>query len=604
MKRIGLERFKRVWNLCRPYHRYMVAVLAFLLVQQLVSVVSPIFFGLMVTAVTKENMQAFIMYASITAIIGVIRNRISYFRQRFEINNLDYDLSRYLSNISMKKFFDIDMGQHHVGNSIIKRSVIGKGEGAVSRVIDMGIYQLIPTMLSMILPLIFLLVKVPVVGGLVLITIVVFSIYTIKYTAKFLPELSELESLSNRIAKKQGEIIENSDIVYVNAQEERVLREYDNENETQGLKGKPLWLSYLVKFLRGQYLISIFQVACIVIAGYFYQGKITPGMFVTIFMWISSSLGTISEISKMQRDLTKSIAPIDKYFKFLDYKPEIVMPEKPIPIDYLRGRIEFRNVSFAYHLRTNEDAINSADKSDEDSSTESSEIPAVQDVSFLLEEGKRYAFVGKSGSGKSTLVSLILRGFDPQEGHVLIDGVDIRMLDFKELRRNVGLVPQDVALFDGTMRYNVTFGMNGNADKVTVEELDNIAKLSRVSEFYNKLENGWETTIGERGITLSGGQRQRVGIARALIKNPRILIFDEATSSLDTENEARIRESIQEASVGKTTIIVAHRLATVRDADKIFVFDEGKLVGQGPHEELLSTNEYYQRLVNNQIIMA
>jgi ABC-type multidrug transport system fused ATPase/permease subunit len=146
--------------------------------------------------------------------------------------------------------------------------------------------------------------------------------------------------------------------------------------------------------------------------------------------------------------------------------------------------------------------------------------------------------------------------------------------------------------------------LNGKADQVTNDELDRIAKLSRMSQFFDKMENSWETKVGERGIKLSGGQRQRVGIARALIKNPSILIFDEATSSLDTENEARIRESIQEASVGKTTLIIAHRLATVRDADKIFVLDGGNIVGEGTHDELLASNEYYQRLVQNQVIMA
>ena len=281
------------------------------------------------------------------------------------------------------------------------------------------------------------------------------------------------------------------------------------------------------------------------------------------------------------------------------------MPVNPVPIENLRGRIEFRHINFTYRSRVDKDALDDdMDSVETTAFDKSTEIPALQDVSFVIEEGKRHAFVGKSGAGKSTLVALILRAFDPQGGHVLIDGVDIRMLDFRELRRNIGLVPQDVSLFDGTMRYNITFGMNGSVGKVTDAELDTIAKLSRISEFKDKLEKGWETVIGERGIKLSGGQRQRVGIARALIKNPRILIFDEATSSLDTENEARIRESIMEASAGKTTIIIAHRLATVRDADKIFVFDEGEVVGQGTHEELLRENEYYQRLVHNQVIMA
>lgn len=368
-----------------------------------------------------------------------------------------------------------------------------------------------------------------------------------------------------------------------------------------------MWLSYINWFYVGQWTICFFQASCMGVAGYLaFNDKMTTGMFVTTSWWIMSALGTLTNISHIQRNLAKNIGPTIKYFKFLDYMPDIVVPLKPIPIENLRGRIEFRHVGFKYSARTDKDAFNDDEKEEKEvtSQTEKPEIPALRDVSFILEEGKRHAFVGSSGAGKSTLVALMLRAFDPQDGHILIDGIDIRMLDYRELRRNIGLVPQDVALFDGTMRYNITFGLNGSAEKVTDAELDSVAKLSRISEFRDKLEKGWETMIGERGVKLSGGQRQRVGIARALIKNPHILIFDEATSSLDTENEARIRESITEASAGKTTVIIAHRLATVRDADKIFVFDGGKIVGQGTHDELLKENEFYQRLVHNQVIMA
>jgi len=313
-------------------------------------------------------------------------------------------------------------------------------------------------------------------------------------------------------------------------------------------------------------------------------------------------------VNNIQRNLTKNLAPLLKYFRFLDYESDIVISPHPILLGRIQGKIEFRDVSFTYRARTSKDILNDeileGDEDDNDGGGKSSEIPTLQNISFTLEAGRRYAFVGRSGAGKSTLVGLMLRAFDTQSGHILVDGVDIRMLDFRELRRHIGLVPQDVALFDGTLKYNVTFGMNGSADKVTTEELERIAKLSRVSEFFNNLEKGWDTVIGERGIKLSGGQRQRVGIARALIKDPQILIFDEATSSLDTENEARIRESIREASAGKTTIIIAHRLATVRDADEILVFDEGKLVGQGTHTDLLSVNAHYQRLVQNQVILG
>jgi ABC-type multidrug transport system fused ATPase/permease subunit len=507
----------------------------------------------------------------------------------------------------MEKFFSISMGQHHIGHSAIKRSVISKGEASVSGIVFMGIYEIVPTLFMILLPLGFLLIKVPLVGLCVLVAIICFCVYTIRYNSLFIPKIRKLDTLSNIVSKKQSEVIQNADVVFVNAQEERVRRECDEENGKQGLQGKPLWISYLTWFYGGQWFITLSQAGCTALGGYLaYKGEITSGMFVTLLMWIGSSLGTINNISHMQRNLAKNMAPLIKYFRFLDYVQDIVIPERPVRIENLLGRIEFRHVDFTYRSRVDKDSLNDDEGGDEDNSNskESTEIPALRDVSFVLEEGKHYAFVGKSGAGKSTLVGLILRAFDPQAGHVLVDGVDIRMLDFRELRRNIGLVPQDVSLFDGTMRYNITFGMNGSAEKVTNDELDRVAKLSRVSEFSDKLEKGWETMIGERGIKLSGGQRQRVGIARALIKNPHILIFDEATSSLDTENEAKIRESIREASVGKTTIIIAHRLATVRDADRILVFDEGKVVGQGTHEELLQTNEFYQRLVQNQVIMA
>lgn len=561
--------------------------------------------GSIVTGVSKGDTRTFMVAIGVWVILGCLRTGILFLRERFELRRLDFELARHLSRISMEKFFSISMGQHHLGHSIIRRNIISKGEAAVAGIVYMGIYELVPTMLMIFLPLAFLLKMAPIIGLCVLAAILCFSVYTFRYNFSFIPRIRSLDTLANTISKKHSEIIQNADVVYVNAQEERVRQECDEENAKQGYEGRPLWLSYVSWFYGGQWFISLSQAGCITLSGYLaYKGKIESGTFVTLAIWIGSALGTLTNISHVQRNLAKNLAPVAKYFKFLDYQPDIVVPVKPVPIKHLRGRIEFRHVSFTYLSRNGKDDLNDEDDDGLGDSKESSEIPALRDVSFMLEEGKRYAFVGRSGAGKSTLVGLMLRAYDPQEGHVFVDGVDIRMLDFRELRRNIGLVPQDVSLFDGTMRYNITFGMNGSADKVTDAELDSVAKLSRISEFRDKLEKGWDTVIGERGLKLSGGQRQRVGIARALIKNPHILIFDEATSSLDTENEQRIRESIIEASAGKTTLIIAHRLATVKDTDKIFVFDEGKLVGEGTHDELLQSNSFYQRLVHNQVIMA
>lgn len=602
-----LKYLARVWALCKPYQRYILTSLFMMLVWQSVASLQPIFLGRIVASVTKQDKHLFTIAVLIWLGLAMSRALIFYSKEWFETRNLEYDLPRYMTRISMEKFFSISMGQHHLGHSVIKSKVISKGESAVMGIVFQAVYELVPTVLTILLPTTLLLINAWQVGLCALLAITVFASYTIFYNTRFIPRIRSLDTLSNRIGKKYGEVINNADVVYVNAQEECVKVECDSENAKSAVEGIPMWCSYINWFYLGQWMIWICQASCLTVAGWLaFNGKLDTGMFVTISWWIMNALGTLTNISHIQRNLAKNIGPVVKYFRFLDYEPDIVMPVKPVPIEHLRGRIEFRHVSFTYRSRTDKDALNddTDDKEEKKEVTEKSEIPALKDISFELEEGKRYAFVGRSGTGKSTLVGLILRAFDPQEGHILVDGVDIRMLDYRKLRQNVGLVPQDVALFDGTIKYNVTFGMNGSADKVTTDELDRVAKLSRISEFSDKLEKGWETMIGERGVKLSGGQRQRVGIARALIKNPRILIFDEATSSLDTENEAQIRESIRDASVGKTTIIIAHRLATVRDADKIFVFDGGKLVGQGSHDELLRTNEYYQRLVRNQVIAA
>jgi len=211
------------------------------------------------------------------------------------------------------------------------------------------------------------------------------------------------------------------------------------------------------------------------------------------------------------------------------------------------------------------------------------------------------AFVGESGAGKTTVVHALLRAQDPEEGQIVVDGNDLRVLDLKHFRESIGIVDQEVSLFDHTLRYNITYGLNGRSGSITDADLDRIAEMSCINRFFPRLEKGYDTIIGERGIKLSGGEKQRVGIARALIKEPDILIFDEATSNLDSENEALIRESIEKAAQGRTTIIIAHRFSTIRKVDKVIVFDKGQVVGQGTHKELALSCEPYRRLIHRQI---
>ncbi len=213
-------------------------------------------------------------------------------------------------------------------------------------------------------------------------------------------------------------------------------------------------------------------------------------------------------------------------------------------------------------------------------------------LDFEIVNGQKVAVVGSTGAGKSTLADLVMRFYDPQKGRILIDGTDIRQLDLKTYRRQIGVVPQDPVLMKGTLAYNIGYGFEG----VTDADLIKAAEIAGILDFIRSLPDGFDTGVGERGVTLSGGQRQRIAIARAVVRDPRILIMDEATSSLDALVEQQVQDAMRKAMEGRTSIIIAHRLSTIRDAGRIAVLSGGKLVEQGTHEELISMKGHYHRL--------
>jgi ATP-binding cassette subfamily B protein len=254
----------------------------------------------------------------------------------------------------------------------------------------------------------------------------------------------------------------------------------------------------------------------------------------------------------------------------LDTPIEIHTGDISLPIGSVCGELELRNVSFAYNGRS----------------------PVIQNLSLHIPAGKTIAIVGSTGSGKSTLVKLLLRLYEVQSGSITLDGIEIRDLKLRDLRGCIGLVSQDVFLFHGTVVENIAYGSPDS----TPAEVMAAAKIAEAHEFIIQLPQGYETIVGERGQKLSGGQRQRIAIARAVLKNPPILILDEATSAVDNETEAAIQRSLERITVNRTTIAIAHRLSTVRNADCIYVMEHGKLVEQGTHEQLLEQQEIYASL--------
>jgi subfamily B ATP-binding cassette protein MsbA len=286
----------------------------------------------------------------------------------------------------------------------------------------------------------------------------------------------------------------------------------------------------------------------------------------------------LKEFSKAGYNIPKGLASMERVDKILKAEIDIKEKENPSHIKSFEHQIEFKNVSFAYNSSTKDGR--------------SETIWVLKNINIIIPKGKTIALVGQSGGGKSTLVDLIPRYYDVLEGEVTIDGINVKDLGIHDLRQLIGNVNQEAILFNDTFRNNISFGVEGATDK----QIEDAAKIANAYDFISQSENGFDTNIGDRGNRLSGGQRQRVSIARAILKNPPILILDEATSALDTESERLVQDALERLMKTRTTVAIAHRLSTIKNADEICVLHEGHIVERGTHQELLDKDGYYKKL--------
>lgn len=300
------------------------------------------------------------------------------------------------------------------------------------------------------------------------------------------------------------------------------------------------------------------------------KGEMTSGEFVGFLLLSNVFLGPINKINAVIESYPKGMAGFKSYIELLETEPDIADSPDAIEVDQLRGDIEYHQVTFGYE----------------------NEAKVLENVDLRIRAGETIAFVGPSGAGKTTLCSLLPRFYEVESGMITVDGIDITRMKLASLRKQIGIVQQDVFLFSGTIRENIAYGDLIAADTDIWEAV----KRARLDEFIVSLPDGLETVIGERGVKLSGGQKQRLAIARMFLKNPPILILDEATSALDTETEKAIQQSLSELSDGRTTLVIAHRLATIKNADRIIVVTEQGIVEQGRHKDLVAAGGVYSKL--------
>lgn len=582
MEGFYLGSLKRYLKFVKPYKKQIVLTIVVGILKFGIPLLIPLILkyvvdGIIQAPIAKEEkfIRLFWLMGGTFFVFIVIRPPIEYYRQYFAQwtgNKILYDIRRqlfdHLQRLSLKYYSNTKVGE-----------VIARVIHDVEQTKAFVITGLMNIWLDMITILIAIAIMAAMDVWLTVISILLFPLYglAVKYFYGRLRTLTRKRSQA--LAEVQGHLherVEGMNVIRSFALEDYEQRQFDQKNGRFLRRAIDHTIWNARTFAAVNTITDLAPLVVIAYAGYYViAGSLSLGTMVAFVGYMERLYSPLRRLVTSSTTLMQALASMDRVFEFADEKYDITDAPDARDLHDVEGNITFENVSFRY---------------------DDHEQPVLQNISLHVRKGETIALVGMSGGGKSSLISLIPRFFDVSEGRILLDGKDIRSIKIKDLRGQIGIVLQDTILFSDSVKENIKMGKPDASD----EEVVAAAKAANADDFIRQLPAGYDTKVGEKGVKLSGGQKQRVAIARVFLKNPPILIFDEATSALDLESEQLVREAMAKLAHDRTTFIVAHRLSTITDADRIVVIEDGRIIETGSHDMLMRKNGKYRQLFNVQ----
>ena len=563
--------YARVWWYIKPYSLLIISALACTILASVVNLYLPKIIGEVIDQVLATKDTDTLNLIAVTVLVLIVIQGIAMYGQTYLmafssqkiIIDIRRDLYQHLQKLSIA-FFE----KRSVGTimSYVTNDVAALQTALVNNVIDFVNYSV--TLAGSILLLLYIDWKL----SLLMFLTFPLILYTINISGQKMRIKSRtLQERAADITAFLQETILAVSVIKSFARESYELERFDYEN-SRNFQAQMKIVQVMAVITPIINILSTIGITAIIWFGghEVISGHLTSGALISFLVYVINLPTPVKRLSNIYADIQRALAAAQRIFEVLDIEPEIKDLEGAKELGPVAGYVTFQNVSFAYNPGK----------------------PVVADMSFEARPGELIAIVGPSGAGKTTVVNLIPRFYDPVAGSIRIDNIDIQAVTLQSLRAQVGIVPQETILFSGTIFQNIIYG-NLEAAK---EEVIAAAKVANAHNFIMEMADGYETPVGERGAQLSGGQRQRIAIARAVLKNPRILILDEATSALDTESELLVQQALDRLMIGRTSFVIAHRLATVQRAHLIIVMENGKIVEHGNHEALVKADGLYSKL--------